>query len=153
VKVLFLCTGNSARSQIAEVLLREAGGDRFKVASAGTDPQGVHPLTVAALGEAGIDARGMVSKHLDRYVDEPWDYVITVCDRAAESCPVFPGAAERLHWSILDPAAASGSNEARRAAFRGALDDLRVRVGRLIERRRSPAVEGGHASELGRGCA
>jgi arsenate reductase len=133
VRVLFLCTGNSARSQIAEALLREAGGARVEVASAGTDPQGVHPLTVEVLGEVGIDVRGAVSEHLDRYVDQRWDYVITVCDRAAESCPTFPGAAERLHWSIADPAAAAGSDDARLAAFRGALDDLRRRVEGLIE--------------------
>lgn len=135
MKVIFLCTGNSARSQIAEALLRrraEEAAIAVETASAGTDPQGVNPLTIEVLAEAGIDAAAAVSEHLDRYIDERWDRVITVCDRAAESCPTFPGAAERLHWSIPDPAAAEGGHEQRLEAFRVARDDLDGRIRGLI---------------------
>jgi arsenate reductase len=123
VKTLFLCTGNSARSQIAEALLRLRAGQAavaVEAASAGTDPQGVNPLTIEVLAELGIDSGAAVSEHLDRYIDEPWDRVITVCDRAAQSCPSFPGAAERLHWAIPDPAAVQGDHKQRLAAFRAA---------------------------------
>ena len=132
-KVLFLCTGNSARSQIAEPLLRRRAGDAVEVASAGTDPAGVNPLTIDILAEIGIDASGAVSEHLDRYFDKRWDYVITVCDRAAESCPVFPGAARRLHWSFPDPAAEEGDDAARRAAFRAVRDAIDERVAAFVE--------------------
>jgi arsenate reductase len=95
--VLFLCTGNSARSQLAEALLRALGGASFEVASAGTAPAGLHPCTVLVLAELGIDVSQARSKHLDEFVALPWDYVITVCDSAAEACPVFPGAARIEH--------------------------------------------------------
>ena len=124
MRVLFLCTGNSARSQLAEALLRERCGARVRVASAGTDPRAVHPLTVEVLAEAGIDASDAVSKRLDRFLDEQWDWVITVCDRAAESCPTFPGAGRRQHWSLPDPAAAAGDPAERRAAFRRVRDAI-----------------------------
>lgn len=136
MKTLFLCTGNSARSQIAEALLRLRVGQAamlVEAASAGTDPQGVNPLRIEVLAELGIDADAAVSEHLDRYIDEPWDRVITVCDRAAQSCPSFPGAAERLHWAIADPAAVQGDHERRLAAFRVARDALDDRVRALIE--------------------
>ncbi|HEY8491969.1 MAG TPA: arsenate reductase ArsC, partial [Dehalococcoidia bacterium] len=129
----FLCTGNSARSQMAEALLRHYGGGRFAVCSAGTEPKGVHPLTVRVLAELGLPTDGLVSKSLDRYLDQPWDYVITVCDRAAESCPVFPGAATRLHWSFPDPAAVPGSPEARLAAFRAVRDAIAERVRAFVQ--------------------
>ena len=132
-RVLFLCTGNSARSQMAEALLRHYGGGRFAVCSAGTEPKGVHPLTVRVLAELGLPTDGLVSKSLDRYLDQPWDYVITVCDRAAESCPVFPGAATRLHWSFPDPAAVPGSPEARLAAFRAVRDAIAERVRAFVQ--------------------
>ncbi|MEE8336904.1 MAG: arsenate reductase ArsC [Dehalococcoidia bacterium] len=133
IRVLFLCTGNSARSQLAEALLRRRAAQvatAVETASAGTEPQGVNPLTIEVLAEAGIDAGDAVSEHLDRYIGEQWDYVVTVCDRAAESCPTFPGAAARLHWSVPDPAAVEGDREQRLAAFRTARDDLdrRIRV-------------------------
>ncbi len=132
MRVLFLCTGNSARSQMAEALLRRLGGGRFDVHSAGTAPTRVHPLTLQALAEVGIDARGQSSKAVDQYVDEPWDYVITVCDQAAESCPVFPGGGQRLHWSTPDPAAVDAPPERQIAAFRAARDLLAERVRQFL---------------------
>src|SRR5829696_7023519 len=107
-KVLFLCTHNSARSQMAEGLLRHLAGDRFKVLSAGTEATHVRPLAVRAMDELGIDISGQESKILERYLGEPFDYVITVCDDANEACPVFPGAESRLHWSFRDPSQATG---------------------------------------------
>src|SRR5207253_4234177 len=101
-RVLFLCTGNSARSQMAEALLREQGSEDWDVRPAGTAPAGLNPLTVEAMAEVGIDISGAESKHLDRFLHEPWDYVITVCDDANESCPLFPGGRERWHWSTPD---------------------------------------------------
>src|SRR5437588_10443507 len=98
-RVLFLCTHNSARSQMAEGLLRAMAGARFDVASAGTEATRVRPLAAKAMAEIGIDISGHSSKTLDAFVLQPWDFVITVCDSANESCPVFPGAAKRLHWS------------------------------------------------------
>ncbi len=135
-RVLFLCTGNAARSQMAEALLRHLGGIAFDVHSAGTNPKGVHPLTVRVMAEAGIDVSGQTSKGIDRYASESWDYVITVCDRAAESCPVFPGDAVRLHWPIPDPAAALGvSEEERLAAFRAARAAIAKHVREFLTRR------------------
>ena len=131
MRILFLCTGNSARSQIAEALLRARGGDRFEVASAGTEPTVVDPLTVEVLRERGIHAADAVSKHLQRYLEEPWDYVVTVCDRAAESCPVFPGAARLLHWSFPDPAAEEGDAE-RRRAFRSVAEAIGEQVDAFV---------------------
>lgn len=128
IRVLFLCTGNSARSQMAEALLRRHGSDRFEAHSAGTEPRGVHPLTRRVLAEQGIPTEALASKGLDRYLDQPWDYVVTVCDRAAEACPVFPGAAVRLHWSFPDPAAVPGSEAVRLAVFRSVRDAIEERV-------------------------
>ncbi len=127
-RVLFLCTHNSARSQMAEALLRVMAGDRFDVASAGTEATTVNPLTVRVMSEVGLDLRGHWSKTLDRFVDETWDYVVTVCDSANESCPVFPRAGRRLHWSFPDPSQASGSDEQKLAAFRDAREAIRMRL-------------------------
>jgi arsenate reductase len=102
-RVLFLCTGNSARSQMAEGLLRALGGGQYEVFSAGTAPKGVNPLAVRAMAEIGVDVSGQTSKHLQQYLNDPFDYVITVCDRANESCPVFLGGRVRLHWGFDDP--------------------------------------------------
>src|SRR5499433_3197811 len=102
-RVLFICTHNSARSQMAEGFIRALAGDRFEVESAGTEATRVHPLAVRAMDEAGIDLRGHTSKTLDRFLCDTWDYVITVCASANERCPLFPGAAARLHWSFDDP--------------------------------------------------
>lgn len=124
-RVLILCTGNSARSQMAEGLLRALAGDHIDVYSAGTRPSVVHPLAIEAMQEHGIDISGHRSKHLDEFRAQPFDYVITVCDSAAETCPIFPGKAERIHWSFPDPAAAQGSEAERLAAFRQVRDDIK----------------------------
>lgn len=123
-RVLFVCTHNSARSQMAEGLLRARAGDRFEVASAGTEATRVHPLAIRAMDEVGIALRGHASKTLDRFLREPWDYVITVCDSASERCPVFPGPATRLHWSFDDPSQATGSEEERLRTFRRVRDEI-----------------------------
>jgi arsenate reductase len=127
-RVLFLCTHNSARSQMAEAWLRALAGDRYEVASAGTEATRVHPLALQAMAEAGVDLAGHVSKTLDRFVGERWDWVITVCDAANEACPVFPGAARRLHWSFDDPSRAAGDDEARLTVFRRVRDEIRARL-------------------------
>ena len=128
VRVLILCTHNSSRSQMAEGLLREMAGDRMEVFSAGTEPSRVNPLAVKAMEERGINISGHRSKHLNEYLDQPFDYVITVCDDAAETCPLFPGKAERIHWSFPDPSAATGSEEERLAVFRRVRDDIEARL-------------------------
>lgn len=114
-RVLFLCTHNSARSQMAEGLLRHMAGDRFEVASAGTEASEVRPEAIAAMRNRGIDITAHTSKTLDAFVDRPWEYVVTVCDRANEACPVFPHGATRLHWAFDDPSAVVGPG--RQAAF------------------------------------
>ena len=126
--VLFLCTGNSARSIMAEALLRQHGKDRFEVFSAGIDPRGVNPLTIRVLGDAGIDASWARAKSVQEFIGQPFDYVITVCDQAREACPVFPGAQESLHWGYEDPAEATGSEEERLAVFRRVFTALGERV-------------------------
>lgn len=125
-RVLILCTGNSARSQMAEGLLRQDAGDRFEVESAGTKPSAVRPEAIAAMCELGIDISAHRSKHVDEFEGKHFDYVITVCDNAKESCPVFFGAAKRLHHSFEDPAALQGSKEERLALFRRVRDELRA---------------------------
>src|ERR671911_2267136 len=127
-KVLFLCTHNSARSQMAEGLLRYLAGDCVEVMSAGTEATHIRPLAVRAMDELGIDISGQESKTLDRYLGEPFDYVITVCDDANEACPFFPGAKSRLHWSLPDPSQARGSEEERLVAFRSVRNELRSRI-------------------------
>ena len=127
-RVLFLCTHNSARSQMAEGLLRQLAGDRFEVMSAGTEATHIRPLAIRAMDEIGIDISGQESKTLDRYLGEPFDYVITVCDDANEACPFFPGAANRLHWSFEDPSRVEGLEEERLAVFRSVRDQIRERI-------------------------
>ena len=127
-RVLFLCTHNSARSQMAEGLLRHVAGERFEVASAGTEATRVHPLAVRAMWEVGVDLGTHTSKTLDTLVDRPWDYVITVCDSANERCPLFPGHTTRLHWSFDDPSLARGDEEQRLATFRRVRDEIRGRL-------------------------
>jgi arsenate reductase len=127
-RVLFLCTHNSARSQMAEGLLRALAGDRFDAMSAGTEATRVRPLAIRAMEEVGIDISGQESKTLDQYLSEPFDHVITVCDDANESCPFFPGAMSRLHWSFEDPSKAEGSEEERLAVFRSVRDRIKDRV-------------------------
>ena len=128
-KVLFLCTGNSARSQMAEALLRRAANDRFEAYSAGLDPQGVNPLTVRVMDEIGIDLSEHRAKGVDEYLGHVhFGYLITVCDIAAADCPTFLGLGTRLHWSIEDPAAAGGTEEERLVVFRRVRDDLAARI-------------------------
>lgn len=127
-RVLFLCTHNSARSQMAEGLLRHMAGDRFEAFSAGTEQTRVHPLAIEAMRELGIDMSGHSSKTLDAFGGQRFDYAITVCDRANESCPIFPGDTERIHWSFDDPSAATGTDERRLAAFRRIRDEIRQRL-------------------------
>lgn len=125
-RVLILCTANSARSQMAEGLLRHDLGDRFDVASAGTRPGTVRPEAIAVLDEIGIDISAHRSKHVDEFTHDAFDYVLTVCDHANESCPVYPGHGRRLHHSFDDPAAAIGSESERIAAFRRVRDEIRA---------------------------
>jgi len=127
-RVLFLCTHNSARSQMAEGLLRALGGDRFEAHSAGTEATHVRPLAIAAMTDLGIDIGSQESKTLDRYLGEPFDAVITVCDNAAEACPVFAGAKRRLHWSYADPSKATGSEAEQLAVYRTVRDAIRARI-------------------------
>ncbi len=124
-RVLILCTGNSARSQMAEGLLRHEAGDRFTVESAGTKPSTVRPEAIAVMKELGIDITSHRSKHVDEFAGQDFDYVLTVCDNAKESCPVFFGKATRLHHSFNDPAAIEGSKEKRLDEFRRVRDELR----------------------------
>ena len=118
IRVLFVCTHNSARSQIAEALLGSYGGGDFDAHSAGVDPSPVSPYAVRALAEAGIDWSGARSRGLDGLVDQPWDYVVTVCDYARQVCPKFPGAESSLHWGLDDPEQVAGTDDERLAAFR-----------------------------------
>jgi arsenate reductase (thioredoxin) len=130
-RVLFLCTHNSSRSQMAEGFLRARGGARYAAFSAGTRPGGIHPLAIRAMAEVGIDiseAAGHASKGLDTYIGQPFDLVVTVCDSAAEECPYFPGARRQEHWGFPDPSAATGSEDARLAAFRQARDAIGARI-------------------------
>jgi arsenate reductase len=131
-RVLILCTGNSARSQMAEGLMRHDAGDRFEVASAGTHPTQLRPEAVAVMSELGIDISSHRSKPVDEFAGRDFDYIITVCDHARDTCPMFPGHGKRLHWPIEDPASATGSEEQRRAAFRKARDDIRARILRWV---------------------
>ena len=131
-RVLILCTGNSARSQMAEGILRHDGGDAFTVASAGIEPSLVRPEAIEVMREIGIDISAHRSKSIDEFTAQPFDYVITVCDNAKQHCPIFPGAAQRIHWSIDDPAAVGGAEQIRLTAFRAARDDLRERLHEFI---------------------
>jgi arsenate reductase len=126
IRVLVLCTGNSARSQMAEGLLRHDGGDRFLVESAGTQPSLVRPEAIAVMRELGIDISGHRSKSVNEFETQQFDYVITVCDNARETCPVFFGAAHRLHHDFEDPAGVQGSEAERVTAFRRVRDQLRT---------------------------
>lgn len=125
-RVLILCTGNSARSQMAEGLLRHDAGDRFEAGSAGTKPSSVRPEAIAVMSEIGIDISGHRSKSVDEFAGESFDYVLTVCDSANESCPVYPGHGNRMHHSFEDPAALQGSEAERLAAFRKVRDQIRT---------------------------
>jgi len=127
-RVVILCTGNSARSQMAEGLLRHLGGTRFEVFSAGTRPVGVNVLAIEVMREVGIDISKQRSKSVGEFAGQEFATVITVCDNAAEECPIFPGAPRRVHWSLPDPAAVSGTREEKLGAFRKVRDELERRI-------------------------
>lgn len=133
IRVLFVCTGNSARSQIGQALLEHLGGADFAVESAGTEPKGVNPYAVRVLAEVGIDWADAESKALAPFLEQPFDYVITVCDRARQACPVFPGSTNSLHWGLEDPAEVEGSDEEKLAAFRRTRQELTQRLRPFIE--------------------
>jgi arsenate reductase len=133
-RVLILCTGNSARSQMAEGLLRSFAGDSLDVCSAGTNPSVVRPEAIAVMSELGTDISSHRSKHVREFDGQHFDYVITVCDNANESCPIFQDDTERVHWSFPDPAAIEGSETQRRAAFRHVRDALAMALRDFIDR-------------------
>ena len=126
--MLFVCTHNSARSQMAEAFLRAWGGERFDVHSAGTEVTEVRPEAITVMDELGIDLRGQESKTVDRYLGDTFDWVVTVCDRARETCPIFPGAEHTGHWAFDDPAAATGTDDERLAVFRRVRDEIGRRI-------------------------
>jgi arsenate reductase len=141
LRVLFLCTHNSSRSQMAEGLLRAHGGARYEM-SAGTQPRGVHPLAVRAMTELGIDiseAAGHRAKSLQEFAGQSVDLVVTVCDDAAEACPYFPGARRQEHWSFPDPSAATGTEEERLAVFRAVRDAIAARIEAFLTRDAAPS--------------
>ncbi|MCI4354970.1 MAG: arsenate reductase ArsC [Thermoplasmata archaeon] len=148
LRILVVCTGNSARSILGEALLRHHGGDRVRAFSAGTVPKGINPLTLRTLAEAGLPADGYRSKPVTELAGERFDYVITVCDDARDACPVIPGARRTLHWSLPDPAAATGTEEERLVSFRQVLATLDERIrgflpGALDAAADDPAEENG----------
>lgn len=139
-RLLFLCTGNSARSQMAEGWLRHLADDRFEVCSAGTHPVGLNPGSVDAMAEVGIDISHHRSKNVSEFVAQPFDYVITVCDRAKESCPIWPGPTHLLHWSFDDPVAVMDPTENRRWVFRRVRDEIADHLRRFLVHNAEPRV-------------
>ncbi len=127
-KALFLCTGNSARSQMAEGYLRHAAGDHFEPLSAGIEPKGVNPLAIEAMHEIGIDISHQKSKHVASFLGQYIPYIVTVCDNARERCPIFPRTFKFLHWSFEDPAAAKGSHEEQLVVFRRVRDEIAQKI-------------------------
>ena len=149
IRVLFVCTGNSARSQMAEAVLRRIGGADFEVFSAGVEPKGINPNTLRVLADAGIDWSQARSKSVEEFLGQHFDYVITVCDRARQTCPVFPGTHNTLHWGLEDPAEVEGSDAQKLAAFQRTYMEVTQRIRPLIEvalraagRERRPAIAG-----------
>ncbi len=132
-KVLFLCTGNSARSQMAEGLMRSLGLGLWEVKSGGLLPSYVHPLAIRVMEEIGIDISHQTSKSMEQFLNEDFDYIVTLCDHAAMSCPTFPGQAKRLHWSLEDPAAAVGTIEQRLIVFRKIRDEIKTKIEELLK--------------------
>lgn len=141
IRVIFVCTHNSARSIMAEALLREKGGDRYDVRSAGTESAEVRPLTLRLLNEAGLPIYGLRSKSVTELQDQRFDYVITVCDAARQTCPAFPGSGERLHWSIDDPSLMEGSEPERTEAFRRTFADIDARITEFVRTIDDPEAE------------
>jgi len=134
IKVLFLCTGNSARSQMAEALLRKYAANRFEPYSAGLEPKPIHPLAIEVMREVGIDISNQRSKNIEEYIGKVhFGYVITVCDNAEKNCPFFPGITTRLHWSFEDPAAFEGSDNEKLAKFREIRDQIESRIKGWLE--------------------
>jgi arsenate reductase len=127
-RVLFVCTGNSCRSQMAEGLLRFMGRDAVEAFSAGTHPKPIHPLAIQSMADLGIDISGQWSKKIDEYLDQDFDFVITVCARAAEECPTWPRAREQIRWHFDDPAAATGTDAQRKTVFRRVREEIRQRI-------------------------
>jgi len=144
IRVLFLCTGNSARSQMAEALLGNIGGARYEAQSAGIQPAGVHPLTVRVLEERGIDSRDARSTGLESCIGKRYDHVITVCDRARQACPTLPGA-RPTHWDLEDPAAVLGDEATRLQAFERIADEVEARVRAFVA-----SLDGATAADGGR---
>ncbi|MFO0701310.1 MAG: arsenate reductase ArsC [Nitrospira sp.] len=138
-RVLFLCTGNSARSQMAEGLLRHLAGDRYDVFSAGTYPVGLNPLAVSVMQELGVDISAQRSKNMDEFTDQTFDYVVTVCDRAKGFCPRWPHTGSLMHWSFEDPAVAMGTSEEQRHAFRTVRDQIKSHLEEFLSTR-TPVV-------------
>ena len=132
IRVIFICTGNSARSQMAEAVLRHEGRGRFEVVSAGVSPRPINPLTIAALAKVGLDISGAQSKPVGGFLGSRFDYVITLCDRARLTCPVFPGGRETLHWGLDDPTEVDGTDAERAAAFDRVLTEVSGRIHRFI---------------------
>ena len=130
--VLILCTGNSARSQMAEGILRQIAGDNFDVESAGVEPSSVRSEAIDVMREIGVDISSHRSKSVDEFVNQQFDYVITVCDHAKDNCPIFPGNATRIHWSFEDPAAVRGPDEKRLTAFRSIRDEISERLEKFV---------------------
>ena len=134
IRVLFLCTGNSCRSQMAEGFLRHLAGDRFEVYSAGVNPTQVNPLSVKVMSEVRIDISQQKSKSVKEFLGQQFDYVITVCDNAKQACPVFPGKCEMIHWNLEDPAEAKGSSEERVKVFRETRDKIKKNILELLNK-------------------
>ena len=134
-RVLFLCTGNSCRSQMAEGFLRHMAGDRFEVFSAGVKPTQVNPLAIKVMAEVGVDISKHRSKSAMEFIRQQFDYVITVCDNAKQICPVFPGKYEKIHWDLEDPAEAKGNEEERLSFFRRIRDEIKSMVNNFKDRR------------------
>jgi arsenate reductase len=149
IRVLFVCTGNSARSQMAEAVLHRLGGDDFEAHSAGTEPKGVNLLTLRVLAGAGIDWSSATSNSVQEFLGQPFDYVITVCDNARQSCPVFPGVHRSLHWDLEDPAEVEGSDADRLAAFERTYAEVRERIGAFVDAARQPAAADGQTPVAG----
>jgi arsenate reductase len=141
-RVLFLCVHNSARSQIAEGLLRQMAGDRFEVYSAGSEPSQISSFAARVLQDEGVDPSGQYSKSVQEFVNQPFDYVITLCDEKV--CPVFPGAAKRLHWGLPDPSAAKGDSYERLQAFRDTVETLKPRLTEFVRTTESGANVSGY---------
>ena len=153
IRVLFLCTGNSARSQMAEGLLRSLGGSDFEVYSAGNDPKGLHPLAVQVMREIRIEITEQQSKSLDRFRGQTFDYIITVCDRVRDHCPTFPGDNQRVHWGFADPAAVTGSEAERSAAFRRVRNEIAERLRLWVTIRRRSVYARGPRNTIKTGSA